>query len=109
MHSQISTFSSTVQKSEGWIKEIHEELNWMTSDQVYHVLRAVLQTLRDHLSTNEAAQFAAQLPLLLRGIFFESWDPKTVPEKRATIDSFFPWYSQKWRRLITQTLMSSRP
>jgi len=73
----ISVFDRTVQKSESWISEMHADLKWMTADSVYHLLRATLQTLRDQLNTNEIAQLASQLPLLLRGTFYECWNPKT--------------------------------
>lgn len=76
LKNRVSVFDRTVQKSESWIAEIHMELKWMEAKGVYHLLRATLQTLRDQLDTNEAAQFASQLPLLLRGTFYECWDPK---------------------------------
>jgi uncharacterized protein (DUF2267 family) len=45
------------------------------------VLRAWLHTLRDRLTVEAAAHFAAQLPDLIRGIFYAGWDPEAVPEK----------------------------
>jgi uncharacterized protein (DUF2267 family) len=71
----VSLFQKTLQKSEVWVAEMHTELEWMSADDVYHLLRATLQALRDQLSLSEAAHFSAQLPLLLRGTFYESWDP----------------------------------
>lgn len=73
---QVSVFERTLQKSESWIGEMHAELTWMDADGIYNLLRATLQTLRDQLNTNEVAQFASQLPILLRGTFYECWDPK---------------------------------
>jgi uncharacterized protein (DUF2267 family) len=37
--------------------------------------------LRDRLGVDEAAQLAAQLPLLVRGIFYENWDPSQTPHR----------------------------
>jgi uncharacterized protein (DUF2267 family) len=42
----------------------------------------VLHVLRDHLSVNHVASLAAQLPLLLRGVFYEGWDPSGKPDKQ---------------------------
>jgi uncharacterized protein (DUF2267 family) len=40
--------------------------------------------LRDRLTVEGAAHLAAQLPLVIRGVFFEGWDPSAVPQKLHT-------------------------
>lgn len=42
-------------------------------------LRSVLHTLRDRLTVEEAADLSAQLPLMIRGIYFDAWTPATAP------------------------------
>jgi uncharacterized protein (DUF2267 family) len=44
-------------------------------------LRVVLRTLRDRLTVEEAAHFSAQLPMLVRGLYYDGWDPSRVPKK----------------------------
>jgi uncharacterized protein (DUF2267 family) len=51
-------------------------------------LRAFLHAVRDHLSVDESAQLAAQLPIFVRGVFYEGWDPSDVPKRARDIDSF---------------------
>jgi uncharacterized protein (DUF2267 family) len=48
----------------------------------------VLQALRDWLPINESADFAAQLPSLLRGIYYEHWRPATTPVKQRSKSDF---------------------
>lgn len=41
----------------------------------------MLHCLRDRLSVDQAAHLSAQLPLLVRGIYYESYHPAGKPEK----------------------------
>jgi uncharacterized protein (DUF2267 family) len=52
------------------------------------LLKAVLHALRDWLQLNEAVDFAAQLPTLLRGAYYEQWRPATTPIKHRTKADF---------------------
>lgn len=45
----------------------------------YRVLRAWLHVVRDRLTVDSAAHLGAQLPELLRGLFYEGWSPSRVP------------------------------
>jgi uncharacterized protein (DUF2267 family) len=46
-------------------------------------LRVVLQTLRDRLPLNLVVYFSAQLPMLVRGLYYEGWEPSNVPIKMS--------------------------
>ncbi len=41
----------------------------------YEVLRITLHTVRDRLSVDDNVRVGNDLPLLLRGLYFEVWDP----------------------------------
>jgi uncharacterized protein (DUF2267 family) len=45
--------------------------------------RAVLHALRDRLPLDNAVHFAAQLPMFLRGLFYDGWKPSQVPVKMS--------------------------
>jgi uncharacterized protein (DUF2267 family) len=83
----LQSIERTVQLTHVWINELDAMLGWHDKHRSYRLLRSVLQTLRDWLPVNEAADFAAQLPGLLRGVYYEQWRPATTPVKlRSRVD-----------------------
>jgi uncharacterized protein (DUF2267 family) len=78
-------FDSTLKKTNGILKQIERSYSWPKErrNQSYAALRVVLHTLRDRLTVEEAAQLSAQLPLLVRGIYFEGWDPSKGSDQDA--------------------------
>ena len=77
----IAAFESTLHKTNIWLKDLLSELGWQDSDhqRSYHALRAVLHALRDRLTVEEASDLAAQLPMLVRGFYYEGWNPAKTP------------------------------
>ena len=54
----------------------------------WHVLGAVLRTLSDRLPLGLAAHLGAQLPLLVRGTYYDQFQPGHDMERVATEDEF---------------------
>ena len=94
----IKTFDSTLQTTNIWLDEIMEELHCNDRQKAYQALRAVLQTLRDRLTIDEASDLAAQLPLLVRGIFYEGWHPANKPLKERTLEEFLSHVAERFGR-----------
>ncbi|MGE5141442.1 MAG: DUF2267 domain-containing protein [Rudaea sp.] len=92
----LKVFDSTIQTTNIWLDDIMKDLGWSDRHRAYHALRAVLHTLRDRLSVDEAAQLSAQLPLLVRGVFFEGWHPAHKPVKERRQDEFVAHVSESF-------------
>jgi uncharacterized protein (DUF2267 family) len=83
----LEVFDTTVQKTNSWLKELMQIMEWQDRHRAYLALRATLHTLRDRLIVDEVAQLGAQFPMLVRGMYFEGWDPSDQPLKaRHKID-----------------------
>ncbi len=84
----LEVIDHTVHLTHEWINELTERLGWSSRRSALRLMRATLHHLRDHLLVNELAQLSAQLPLLIRGMFFEGWVPTRTPIKERRAEAF---------------------
>ena len=83
----LEVFDRTLQITHIWLDEIMAELG-PDRQRAYHALRAVLQALRDRLPLNLAAHLGAQLPLLVRGIYYDNWHPQPGTTRERKQEEF---------------------
>ena len=79
MTTGIAAFDKTIEKTNVWLGELEASMGWEDRTKAYMALRAVLHALRDRLPPDEAVDLAAQLPMLIRGFFYEGWHPANKP------------------------------
>ncbi|UWQ14241.1 DUF2267 domain-containing protein [Aliiroseovarius sp. M344] len=84
----LEVIDRTVHLTHEWINELTERLDWTSAHDALRLMRATLTAVRDHISHEEAAQLSAQMPLLIRGMFFEGWQPAQTPMRDRNVDHF---------------------
>ncbi len=90
-----TTISHAVQQTQEWLKALIETGSYANEAEALAVLRAVLHQLRDRLTPEEAVDLGAQLPLIVRGIYYEGWRPSKTPERLRSQDEFLEGVSAK--------------
>ncbi len=97
MSKQLSAgaFARENQIAEAWVADVMAELQTKQQPEGIAAIRAALHALRDRLSTNEAAQLAAQLPLVIRGLFYEGWNPRPAIRRERRLEAFLEHVRQE--------------
>jgi uncharacterized protein (DUF2267 family) len=83
----LNVFDRTLQTTNIWLNEIQEEIG-PDEQRAWHVLGAVLRALRDRLQPDLAAHLGAQLPLLVRGLYYDQFRPSQPPDRSRSVEEF---------------------
>jgi len=92
----LEAFDTAVHKTNTWLNDLMLVLGWQEKQKAYLAMRAALHALRDRLTTDEVAQLGAQLPMLMRGFYYEGWDPSDKPLKERHRDQFLARIAQEF-------------
>lgn len=77
----LKVIDHSVQLTHEWINDMAGRLGWVSKRSALRLLRVTLHAIRDHLQVAEVAHLSAQLPLMIRGIYFDGWSPERTPFK----------------------------
>ena len=79
-----------------WLNLLCDDLEWDEKGRAYLLLCETLHAIRDYLTVDEAADLAAQLPLIIRGIFYTGWKPSRTPINPRGKDDFLIRVSERF-------------
>ena len=105
----LAVIDKTVQETNLWLKTVMHELGIEDRHDAYSALKAVLHVLRDRIGPENAVHLGAQLPLLVRGIYYEGWHPATTPTRERHLAEFLETlYEQLPARLAARPEKTAR-
>ena len=84
---EASVLAPTLEVASDWLSEIAAHTG-CDADMAFAVLRATLHALRDRLGDDDAVALAQDLPALIRGLWFEGWQPHRVSGRDRTLDDW---------------------
>ncbi len=93
--SGFSSIDKSTQKTKEWLHDMQNELGWDDENEVYVSFKAVIQTLRDRLPIDEAIEFGDELPMVMKGIYYDGYSPRRKPEKIKNQTQFFEKVQEK--------------
>lgn len=100
MTSTAHVWEKTLSKGNEWLTELGDELDWQNAHLTLFALRSVLHALRDRLPPDEAVHLAAQMPLIIKGLYFDGWHPSATPVKARTKEEFLALIKKRLQRSI---------
>lgn len=83
----LDVFDRTLHTTNSWLKEISEELD-VDRHAAWKILSVVLHKLRDRLPVDLSAHLGSQLPLLVRGVYYDQYQPAKQPSRCNSLEEF---------------------
>ena len=93
----LDAFDTTVHKTNRWLNELMELAGWDAKQKAYLAIRATLHALRDRITVDEVAHLGAQLPMLMRGFYYEGWHPSGKPVKERHVEQLLARIAREFR------------
>jgi uncharacterized protein (DUF2267 family) len=94
----LSLFEGSLEVTDRWLSDLMKELGWTDRQKAFAALRAVLHAVRNVVPVNECAQLSAQLPLLLKGVYWEGWDPTPSAPGHRSQEAFLAAVRKPFRQ-----------
>lgn len=84
----IDLVEKTTHETYEWLADVARETGLEDRHYAFQALRGVLQAVRDEITADQSGHLSAQLPTLIRGLYFENWDPSRAPATDRSAELF---------------------
>lgn len=85
---EVPGLNRTIHATNTWLSEIADAIGPEDAQIAYHALRGTLFATRDRLPVEEVMDLAAQLPALIRGVYFEGYKTTGKPQSYRDRETF---------------------
>ena len=92
----IESLDHTIQDTNVWIKAIMRKLETDDRNLAFSALRCTLHALRDRIGPQNAVHLGAQLPTLIRGLYYAGWHMAGTPTKERHKEQFLTHISREF-------------
>jgi len=95
MTTGLDVFDTTLQETNLWLKELMGCMGTDDRRLAYRALRAVVHALRDRIGPENAVHLGAQLPMLVRGLYYDGWKMDPEPTRERHKQAFLQHVEEK--------------
>ncbi len=91
-----TNFEKYANEGNKFVKDLAEHLGHPEEiSRTEMILRAVLHSLRDRLTTGESLNFISQLPMMIKALYVDNWKYHEKPLRLNTLDEFTELVKEK--------------
>jgi uncharacterized protein (DUF2267 family) len=88
MKTGVHALEQSLRDAQGWISSVALRLNSRNPNLALTSLKATLHAVRDQLDRTGAIELGGRLPALVRGLYYDGWDPDDARGPAKTSKSF---------------------
>lgn len=88
MKTGVHVLEQTLRDTQGWVSSAAARLNARSRNVALASLKATLHAIREQLEPADIVELGQHLPLPLRGLYYDGWDPARVRRPATTRASF---------------------
>lgn len=92
--SGLDTFDKSYQMATVWMEELSREIG-TDHQEAWHVLGDVLRATRDRVPIELAVHLGSQLPMSLRGTYYDGFGSSGPPDRTRTRETFLEMVSSR--------------